>query len=100
MPVKRRRGKLRMNPHAEAEVWSMVFASSHDFLGDVADLTGLTEPAHVRPPDARAEAEKAWIAAAHEAWGRVGRLYLDTLHDPATGAAWASEQFGEPEQCR
>lgn len=100
MPVRRRKSKRRVNPATEAEAWACVFQTGHDFFGEAADLCGVPEPGSVWPPEARAEAQGPWTAAARAAWGRVGRLYLDTLHDPVTRTAWALEQFGEPEQCR
>ena len=99
MPIKRRNGKRRASPIVEASAWGEVFSAGHDFFSEAADFTGLTEPVHVWPPEARADAEKAWVAAAADAWRRVGAVYLHHVHDPADGAPWALEQFAEP-PCR
>ena len=85
---------------AEAHAWGCVFGSGCDFFGEAADLCGVPEPGSVWPPEARAEAEKAWTAAARAAWGRAGRVYVDTLHDAATGEPWALQEFGMPAECR
>ena len=100
MPVRRRKAKRRVNPATEAEAWESVFSCGCDFFGEAADLSGVAEPVSVWPQEVRAEAEKEWTAAARTAWGRVGRLYIETLHDPAAGEPWVLEQFGEPETCQ
>ena len=88
----------------EAQAWACMFACGYDFFGDASAWTGLREPVHVRPPEARAEAERAWCAAVSDAWRRVGRIYIDmdmgADFGDGTADSWALQEFGEPEKCR
>jgi hypothetical protein len=96
LPVKRKNGPRRRDDTAELEAWESFFAGGHDFFGTAADFAGLTEPLRVEPKG-RAEANRAWMAAALAAWGRVGALFLATWEPtPNRAAPWARENFGDP----
>ena len=91
MPVKRRRGKRKLDPVTEAQAWACAFHCGHDFFGDLAEY-GFPQG----PGD-----DRAIQAAMPEAWGRLGRIFLDRgMGDDFNGEPWALEQFGEPETCR
>lgn len=80
MPVKRRLDKRRLSPDAEEAIWRTYWCSGFDFFGDVADLTGLVEPANVWPIDSREAAQSEWTAASDDAWQRVGHLFEGERH--------------------
>jgi hypothetical protein len=90
MPVKRRASKQRFSNAALLEAWSMPFQCGCDFFGDLKPL-GI---------DARSilEADEDVMAAAREAWGRLGEAFM-VEWQPIKGVRekpWAFEQFGEP----
>lgn len=85
MPVKRRNAKRRLSPAMEAQAWSCVFETRHDFFGDMREIAVPTD--HLGDPDR---------ATAEEAWHRLGPTFLDQ-RDPREGAVpWAVREFGDP----
>ena len=75
----------------------MTFESGADYFRE----TGCVLPLDVWPPEDRLPFEKAFRAAAHSAWLRVGSLFLEQRDADREWRAvsWAQEQFGEP-PCR
>ena len=94
MPRKLRTPKQRYDAKAELEAWSMTFESSHDYFRE----TGFLEAVHVWPPEDRPPAERAFRAAAHAAWLRVGALFLERRKaaNERRDVPWALEEFGVP----
>lgn len=81
-----RRTPLRrtITPARELAAWRMVFLSSFDFFGDLADV-GLDEKTITR-------------REIEDAWRRLGRLFLEQWEpEPrAPMVPWALREFGEP----
>ncbi len=97
MATKRRKvRRVRLSPMAELEAWSMMFRAGFDYFGTAAALTGLQEPVNVWAAEDRAEAEGKWLAAAQDAWRRLGRFYLDNWYPHSPQEPWALVQFGHP----
>ena len=90
-------GTRRLSLEAELKGWSDMFTAA-SISGRLrrADMTGLVDPVHVWPIEARPAAAAAWNAAARDAWHRLGGAYLEVRPD---GGRWAVEAFGAP-PCR
>lgn len=92
MPVRARASKRRrMSEAEELEAWETLFATGYDFFGDL----GLSHKE--RTPEA--------IAAAKEAWSRLGDRFLANRTDPGRTDGWACEPwaletFGPPPSSR
>lgn len=81
MPMKHRRSKRRQEIPAEA--WDMVFASGHDFMGELADYRIADDE------QSREEARKVWP--------ELGSDFMERRKsDPHAPYPWAAERFGEP----
>ena len=72
----------------------MTFESGCDFFRE----TGCLLPLDVWPPEDRPPFERAFRAAAHAAWLRVGALFLQKRDADAQNRVtpWAQVEFGEP----
>ena len=85
MPVKRRTEKRRMDPTAELEAWSLMFASGYDYFDDLPRIGVVT--------DAYSKPDRAVI---QDAWHRLGARFLAEPQDPHLVPCWALKEFGEP----
>ena len=72
-----------------------MFQSGHDFFHDLPEF-GVVHPVDVWPPEARLAAEAVFLAAAKDAWHRLGGAFMATWQpNAARDTPWAVEQFGE-----
>jgi hypothetical protein len=79
MPVKARHAKRRRSLTADLHAWEMLFTCGTDYFGDL----GMSD----------AEA----LAAAPEAWRRLGAAFLATWQPETPRAVpWALQTYGEP----
>lgn len=87
MPVRMRKSRRR-DVRAEKEAWAMFFQSGFDFFHDLPDI-GVETNQHGVPAE----------EVAREAWGRLGRRYLDEFQgEPGQHGHYGVRVFGEPGQ--
>lgn len=94
MPRKRRYSKRNLSPEAELEIWGPVFECGHAFSGDLADV-GLIDPDSLEAYPQREAITAAFMRAAHEAWDRLGAIFLERT-TWAENDLWVLAQFGQP----
>ena len=86
MPRKRRAGKRRIDPTAEADAWAQVFDCEYDLFGELAAFGGVEMGESGRPAREVIEA----------AWRRLGATFLDRRPYDPHHTPWALATFGEP----